>query len=348
MAGPRTPAPQPFEPFLQRGQALEQEGRFDEALAAYDHALTLLRATGDAADPAARHALGIVWMNRGNALQRIGTAPSLADAVRAYDEAIAAFRTLPLEAHPSLRNHLGAAWLNRGHALVVASDSAAIDSFENAIAELAQLPLEADPYFRLNLAGAHTNLALATLGISAARAADAARAALQVLAEVERAHEAFAAMSLRARHALVLALNALLNVADATPVPAATLLSEATDAIDDGLALARDLEQHGSSQHRPIAHRLFRLGAQLYGSHQPHFLGEFVLEHLSAPAFAADEELRATATAAIEQALVALQPAQPFIAGTPEADRRLATARSLRAAQQQLSALGSPLPAPSP
>lgn len=346
MAGSRSSVPQPFEPFLQRGQALEQEGRFDEALAAYDHALALLRVAGDAADPATRHALGIVWMNRGNALQRIGSPASLVDAVRAYDEAIAAFRTFPAEAYPPIRNHLGAAWLNRGHALIMASDAAAITSFENAIAELAQLPLEADPFYRLNLAGAHTNLALATLTIAADRAAAAARAALRVLESVERAHEAFFAMSLRARHALVLALNALLSAAG-SPGAASGLVSEATDAIDDGLALARDLEQQGVSQQRPLAQRLFRLGTELYGLHQPHFLGEFVLEHLSAPAFAADAEFRAAADAAVTQAFATLQPSQPFIGGTPEADRRLATARSLRAAQQQLSALAAQVPLPS-
>lgn len=353
MTDPRSSALHSFDGLLQRGQSLENEGRLDEALAAYDQALALVRVAGNAADDNTRRALGIAWMNRGNVLQRHGTAPSLADALAAYDEAIAAFRQLPLDADPLFRNHLGAAWLNRGHAQLVASDNpAAAESFTSAVRELSQLPLERDPYFRLNLAGAHTNLAHALLSarehnqLSAAdtptRAADAARAAVRLLAEVERTHEAFAGLALRARRALVIALYAQLTAAEARREPVKELAAEATDAIDDGLALARDLEQHGLSHHRPLAQRLFRMGAQLYGTHQPHFLAEFVLEALSTPAFAADPDFRAAASDALAQTLSALQrapvPADPT--------RALETSRSLRAAQQQLAALPAVAAAP--
>lgn len=332
-----------LDAWFQRGQALENEGRLDEALATYDNALALLRVAGNAADLPTRHALGLAWMNRGNALQKIATAVSLADAVHAYDEAIATFRSLPVDTEPALRNQLGAAWLNRGHALVHISEDAAITSFENALHELAQLPLETDPFFRLNLAGAHTNLAHATLARSAATAADSARTALAVLAGFERAHEAFAGMSLRARRALVMALGTLLTAAEAAREPIAALASEATDAIDDGLALARDLEAHGLSHLRPLAQRLFRLGAQLYGVHQPHFLGEFVLETLATPAFAADAEFHAIAQSALTQALAHAQRPQLILAGTADPQRLLDTAHSLRAALAQLSALSPQL-----
>lgn len=350
------PAPQPFELLLQRGQALENDGRFDEALSAYDHALALLRVAGNSADPATRRALGLAWMNRANALQRIATAPSLAAAIASYDEAIVTLRLLPLETEPLNRNHLGAAWLNRGHAHIVSGNHpAAAESFIAAVRELEQLPLEKDPYFRLNLAGAHTNLAHALLSAreqnqltapdTATRAADAARAALHVLAEVERTHEAFAGLALRARRALVIALHALLTEAEAARQPIAELASAATDAVDDGLALARDLELHGLSHHRPLAYRLFRMGVQLYGIHQPHFLAEFVLETLATPAFAADAEFRAISDEALQQTLATLQraPVRPDAAS----DRALETAQSLRAAQRQLAALPPFSPPPS-
>lgn len=348
--------------WLQRGQALEAEGRLDEAVAAYDHAIAIVRLTGTRNDPPACHALGLAWMNRGNALQKLSpgapgsgdrTRPdALRDAVAAYDEAIALFRTLPIETEPALRNHLGAAWLNRGHAHIGAGDfDSAAGCFEHAIAELAQLPIATDPYFRLNLAGAHTNLAHATFESAPKRAAASARSALAVLAEVERAHEAFAGLSLRARRALVMALGVQLHhgtggvaptVSDShgRDIPAATrasLVSEATDTIDDGLAIARDLETHGISHHRPLACRLFRLGVQLYGTHQPHFLGEFVLETLAMPAFANDDEFRDIADAALAEALIDVQRPHTFMAGTPETEKRVATARSVREAQQQLA-----------
>jgi tetratricopeptide (TPR) repeat protein len=330
--------------WLQQGQAMQAQGRFDEALALYDQAIGAML-PAPRTDVAARRLLGVVWMNRANALQQIGTAVSLADALGAYDEAIAVFETLPVDTDPLLRNHLGAAWLNRGHALLVASDRSGIASFEQAIAQLEKLPLDADPHFRLNLAGAWTNLANAALEHDAARARDAAQAALAHLAPVERVHEAFAAMSLRARRALVMALGALLGGASAAP---ATFVSEATDAIDDGLALARRFELQAGAHLRPLAQRLFRLGAQLYGTHQPHFLGEFLVEHLSAPAFAADPEFRAVAEQALGQALAATQRPQIFVAGTADAARALTTVQALREAQRQLVQLfnvsGNPLP----
>jgi hypothetical protein len=54
---------------------------------------------------------------------------------------------------------------------------------------------------------------------------------------------------------------------------------EATDAVDDGLALARRWEQRGVDGFREIADDLFRFGALVYGRYQPQFLGEFIADH---------------------------------------------------------------------
>src|SRR5687767_6901817 len=148
----------PSVAWLQRGQSLEAAGRFDEALAAYDRALDTAPSNG--------RLPGLIWMNRGNALQKLAALSRdenvqrdyVAAAVFAYDEAIVRFATLPLD-EPTFRNHLGAAWLNSGHALVLIGQPDAIVSFTHAIAHLEQLPLESDLNYRLNLAGAHVNLA---------------------------------------------------------------------------------------------------------------------------------------------------------------------------------------------
>ena len=339
MTEPADGNPLPHELWLQRGQALEAEQRIKEAVAAYDHAISLVRAAGNAAEPSARLALALAWMNRGNALQKRGTPSTLADSIRAYDEAIVLFRTLPLEKQPRLRNHLGAAWLNRGHALMVVADSAAVGSFELAIAELGQIPLDADPFFRLNFAGAHTNLAHALLASAPDRAAVSARAALAAIGAAERAHEAFAGLSLRARRALVMALGALLHLAERSAQPISELATEATDVIDDGLAVAAELERSGRIECRPLAVRLFHLGVQIYGAHQPHFLDEFVTETLATPGFGSDAEFRAIAETALSQTLDRVQRSGIFLADTPDAKRRLETVRSLRATQEHLSTL---------
>lgn len=334
--------PSAIGPALQQGQALEAAGRFPEAVAWYDRLIAALSGRDIESDPARRRDLGLAWMNRGNALQQIAIAPSLAESVDAYDRAIALFRTLPLAAEPAFRNHLGAAWLNRGRALIGSGDlPRAVGSFEQAIGELGQLPLDDDISFRLNLAGAWTNVAHGTLESEPSRSAAAARTALRTIATVERTHDVFTMMSLRARRALVTALGRLLMVADAAGQSVTALTEEATDMIEDGLALIREREDAAATAMRPLAARLFRLGAQLYRLHQPHFLAEYVLEVLAAPAFRADSEFHAAAIEEVGLALEELRRPRLVTAADNDVERRLAAFQNLRAAQEHLSRLNS-------
>lgn len=329
---------------LKQGQSLEPQGKFDEAISLYDQAIALLR-TMPVEDHPARRMLGVAWMNRGNALQQLGTPVSLGDAVKSYDEGIVVLQTLPLDTDPLYRNHLGAAYLNRGHALLMTQNPEGLTSFEEAIRQFEKLPLDKDPHFRLNLIGAWANLAHGSLGIEPLRAEAAAKAALTLLEGIERAHEAFAVMSLRARRALVMAIGEILRTNRQGERKPVDMISEATDAIDDGLALTRDLETQGAQQLRGLANRLFRLGAQIYGTHQPHFLGEFLVEQLAFPGFAADADFRAVADQALAQAITILQRPQMLVAGQADTSRTLSTVQALRAAQQQLAAL-PPVPTP--
>jgi tetratricopeptide (TPR) repeat protein len=330
---------------LRHGQQAEAQGRTESALLAYDEAIALYRDL-PREEPEIRRQLGVAWMNRGNALQKLGNDRSgLQAAVAAYDEAIALFRSLPCDT-PLHRNHLGAALLNRGHAQLVAGDSSAtIASFEQAIACLAELPLDDHPAYRLNLAGAWANLAHVELEASPGRARIDAQTALGLVAGGASTDLAFAEMSLRARRALVSALGKLLVAAEVAREPITGLASEAGDAIDDGLALARQWEARGTDRLRPLALRLFRFGAHFYRVNQPHFLADFLLENIDpetgGAAFAQDPNFRATATEALQQALADLQRPQLLIAGSANAERILDTARSLRAAQQRLTELSS-------
>ena len=322
---------------LAQGQSLEAQGRFTEALAAYDRALAA------AADDARQR--GLAWMNRGNVLQKLAACATheaarrefSRAAVQAYETALASLAELPPH-EPAVRNHRGAAWLNRGHALIAAGQmQAAIESLEKARDQFAQLPLEEDAHFRLNLAGALCNLAHACIEHAPERARVEARAALEVLQPVERAHEAFAAMSLRARRALVVAAGEILQAPAPDPDRSRARAEEAIDTVEAGLALARELIDQGASTLLPLAARLFRLGGQLYRLHQPHFLAEFLLEHLRHEAFAR-AEFRLAAAEAVEEALSALRRPQLFVVGTPAAERLASAYRALLAAQQQLSA----------
>ena len=107
---------------------------------------------------------------------------------------------------------------------------------------------------------------------------------------------------------------------------------------DAALALARHWSALGTGEFGPLVPRLYRFGARLYGVHQPHFLGEFLLEQLEV---SPTPELLAIATDALAAALTNLDRPHLLLAGTPATDRLLSTLRVLRAAQVRVAALSS-------
>jgi tetratricopeptide (TPR) repeat protein len=334
--------PTPFDTFsalLRDGQMAEAKGDFTEAVACYDRAGKALPT--DIVDTISlRRAQGVLAMNRGNALQKIAQPATLVEAIAAYDAAIKDFETLPYDVVAPFRNHLGGAWLNRGHAFLATNDPvSATDSFERAVSLLELLPLDQDPSFLVNLAGARINLAHVLVPQDPVRAHSLAQAALGVIAPHEQKHPAMSEMSLRIRFILVMTLDERMRRNGAAQPE---LIAEATDAIDDGLSLARLLETNGIPQLRPLAFRLFRLGTQLYRLHQPHFLGEFVVENLSLPAFAADANFQSAAGEEIDLALAAVQRPQTLAPGSAAMERLLETVRSLREARDQVSRSNPP------
>ncbi|MCX6955190.1 MAG: hypothetical protein NTV51_23805 [Verrucomicrobia bacterium] len=347
--------------WLARGQSLEAQATPEavaEAVRSYERAIALLRAT-PSADPALRHNLAVAHMNRGNALQKIASAESVSASVLAYDETIALLRTPPLNENPVVQNTLGAAWMNRGHALhrlgTAESVAGAVESHRAAIAVLQALPLapaagvptEAILNHRLNLAGAWMNLANTLLDSAslAERHVLARDATTQSLALVDaddlvHVHPVAAELSLLARRARCDALGQLI-FAVSDPALSQELAAEAGDIVDDGLALVRFWEQHEVPHFRPLGARLYHFGAQLYRINQPHFLAEFLLEHLdpaqSPGANPADPALLATATEAIAAALQPLRAARFVRADDPGTLRQVETLRSLQAAEQRLA-----------
>jgi tetratricopeptide (TPR) repeat protein len=336
--------------WLRRGHALEAAGRIPDAIAAYDRSFVSASDTTLADTAAARRARALAAMNRGNALQRRGDRANLAAAVHAYDDAIALFAMLPLEHDPALRNNCGTAWLNRGRALQLRRDAsslaAAVASHERAIGLLRSLPENGPAFFTRNLAGAWLNLADALLESTTpgghSRARDAAKTAADLVASREETDPEFADLGLKARRAFVEALGHLLVAAGSDRGACDALASHATDAIDEGLALARRWESHGHVSLRPLAARLFRFGAQLYRLHQSHFLAEFLLENVAPGAFADDPEFRAIARDALAAARAELARPRLFHLGDRESEKAASLARELAAAEREVAALTSP------
>lgn len=325
---------------LSRGQAHEALGEFSAALSCYDEAIALLNVL-PLGDEETQRQLGVAWMNRGNALQK--QKDSIA-AVGAYDEAIGFFSRLTPSS--AIRNHLGSAWLNRGHAFLhrdsAASESDATRSFEQAIAFLRDLPLDEKPAYRLNLAGAWTNLAHVQSTAFPSRARISAVTALDLVDALAADHLAFAEMTLRAQRVRVIALGEILRMTEAARRPIDLWAAEATDSIDAGLDLARVYERRGITNLRLLAVRLFRLGAQLYRIHQPHFLAEFLFENLepsddSFAGFGRDPEFLAVAEHALAAGLEELSRPRLLFVDAPDSQRLLQIVNDLRAAQRRLA-----------
>jgi hypothetical protein len=176
---------------------------------------------------------------------------------------------------------------NRGLALQVrgleGDPAAAAEAFADAIAVLEHEHSAAIPdrdYVRtvvwLNLANLR---ATDTSPDALVQAREAAVRALGYVAATEAEDVQAAAAGLRARHVLCrLSAHQLTHADDGGGMPED--VHEATDAVDEGLALVRSWEQRGVDVFRGVAFDLFRFGARVYARYQPQFLDEFIAENM--------------------------------------------------------------------
>jgi hypothetical protein len=159
--------------------------------------------------------------------------------------------------------------------LAVAAFSDAIRVFEGDL----NAPIPDKPYL---LAVAWMNLAQTLLLDDTTEAADrarhAARRAMALVADDEARDVNAAEVGLKARHVCCQTLVTRLS----SPTSDASIpneVHEATDLVDEGLALAQRWEQGGVTRFRDLAHDLFQFGTLVYGRYQPQFLPEFVRDH---------------------------------------------------------------------
>jgi hypothetical protein len=282
--------------------------------------------------------LAVARMNRGHALMMPGDAAGLTAALEAYNEAIVRLRPLIANAGPeaaSWTNSLGAALTNRGHLLHrlhgVAQATLALEAYDEAAVLLRSLSPRASPWPRRNLAGALLNRANLLLDlVRHTDGAAAAREALALSATQERFDVVDADLALKARRTLCDALGRLIVKPGADQ---ASIAAEASDLVDDSLALIRDWTGRGENAFGPLAIRLFRYGTQLYRLHQPHFLAEFIRENL----LQTDAEWRAIALESIDAALAG-RPDEFLTIGDPASERRVETGRELAALRSSLAA----------
>jgi tetratricopeptide (TPR) repeat protein len=271
---------------MKRGIRLLNEadtGAVREALSCFDQALELRRRLPIEKVPVLRYGLAACWLNRADALMRLGDPDQIVTSVQACDAALELLRDLPLADDPRFPRRLAIAHHNRGLALQALGRSAvpaALAALTDAIAVLEhhQTALIDDRQYLL--AAVWMNLASVRASEDTVESDVLARsAALRVMAlvaELEGQNVDAAEVGLKARHVLCQALARRLSPNGGTIHDD---VHEATDLVDDGLALVRRWEQKSTARFRGVACDLFRFGARVYKMHQPQFLSEFVREN---------------------------------------------------------------------
>jgi len=318
-----------------------------EALRCFDQAIELRRKLP--LGESRRYGLAAGWINRGDALTRLGGGENLRDAVNSYTAAIGLLQDPPAEDNGLFVRRLAIAWLNRGIALEEqkSEPAEAVHSYEKAIELLSDSPRAADARHNLVLASAWINLGNALLrspgGAAAAQTCAAAEKALSLLAETESKELAPAEAGFKARHILCQALIVLLAAPSDDIAARMDLIGKTTDTVEDGLILARNWEKAAVTCFRPLATQLFHLGALIYEKHQPHFLAEFLLDHLDPErakcVLPGNKGWHAIAEESLSRVRCELRSRGFGLLATPQGRRRLETLNELRLAEARLEAL---------
>lgn len=337
--------------WLTEGQKQEKAGNFDGAVRAYDAAIDALAAASSGGSAQPSRAVGVAWMNRGNALQKRADASALDDSVASYRRAIACLERSLLE--PGAQVTLGCAWMNLGVALRKQMRSAeAIDACERAVAILSALPAENAHVGRMT-AAAWLNLGSALQTVEkpdAARAVSCARSAVAAVEPWEKTDATAADVSLKARQLLCEALVRTLAFPAATrdtgcASDRTAVLAEATDAAEGAMEFIRAWEGRGATGFELTVHWFFRFAAALYAEFQPQFLAEFLLENLDSSRLPPEAGSRASRTALAAEAVAhARLRLHAIVFSDPSAkenERDLETLRSFDAVDRRIAELSA-------
>ena len=335
---------------MHRGMDLVKENSPEElqkAIRCFDEAIALRSALPLAENPFFRYGLSAGWINRADALARLEGDDSLAEAINSYDEALLLLESLPLEENILYPRRLAIAWINRGMALqkqpAPGSAWEAAECFREAIEVLEHPSAITVAGNKLLLAGAWCNLAGALMASGKESVEDiqlAAVKALQLASTSEKADIISAEIGMKARHILCRLVTK--NILDKKPV-SEILIAETTDAVEDALALARHWKSQGDAQFVKLAREIFRFGCRIYENCQPHFLAEFLMEHLALETFPetmlCDEETHNNVQAVIWGRLDKLQPKGFGFISTSHLEPLLSDIQELRKVEDRLKQL---------
>jgi tetratricopeptide (TPR) repeat protein len=342
------PAPTPAEEarhaeanqWTLRGIALlscREPAALPEALACFEQAISLRRDLPLELQPWFRWGLTAGWMNRAEALHRLGRND---EALQSYDEAVRHLALVPPDLDEAVRWRAALAHMNR--ALVLRDLGAerlpeALATVHNAIEHLSRPP-PANARERGTLGVAFVNQARMLLDLSPAPLREAQAAALrgvELLRELESSDATAAEAALHARHAFCLATAILLESPPVAVPEADAWIITATDAVEEGLALYQKWQAELDEVLRPVAVELFRFGGRIYLAYQPQFLAEYLEDLVSwLQASQAEGEFLEAAGESLETAAVVLRGRGPGQLGS----RRLEDTLALLARLEQVAA----------
>lgn len=251
----------------------------DEALRYFDSAIELRNQLPIDEAPLYRYGLAACWLNRAEARMRLDDPSQFSIALRDCEQGIQLLRGLSLDQDARFPRRLVIALQNRGLLLFAQRRIAeGIDAFGDAIDCLVSDSAQAIPDRRYLLGAAYLNLALANAEaadpVSESAANDAATKAMNLAIPTEANDPASAEIGIKARHLLCRLLTARLGSATSEEV------HQSSDLADDALSLVQLWEKRGITRFRGLAYDLFRFGARLYGTYQPHFLNEFIRDQI--------------------------------------------------------------------
>jgi tetratricopeptide (TPR) repeat protein len=343
MLSPSSPSPDEVnaqaKQSMQHGIQLMEKGDPDsllEAQSCFERAISLRETLPLEENPVFRWGLVAGWMNRGDALTRLGGLKRLNEALRCYDTAIAHVHRLPLDSHPMIRWRLTVAWINRGITEQAKADETAAEKalrcFDTALQVMRDQAENPRPDYQQVQAAAWMNRANALLLLSPAPWRDAAHAARQAVhhsRSQEKAGGIMAETGIKGRYVLCQALAHLLETPPVDADEAEVWILEATDAVEEVMNLTcMDAGYHA------LREAIFHFGCRIYRAFQPHFLAEFMND--SETTGGMSEGMRRAAQEALAQA--AIQIRQENLAGyTPgRLDRLIQTLQSLSAAGKKI------------
>ena len=297
-----------------------------ESLLFFERAISLRRELPLDDDPIFRWGLSAGWLNRGDALRSLG---ELSEAVRSYDESLAVLGEL--EQSAAVVNRTALARNGRGLA------SGSIEDFTGAIDAIGA---PVDLVQTITLAAALLHRSQVQMNPESVQAD--AEASLDLVKAYEFKVEEAAEIGLKARHCIGRCWCEWVDSTSGTMPPVDDWIAATTDLVEDALALERAWERAGVRSMRDVARDLFRLGLKVYGTCQPHFLAEFLLESIdpirSPGAPSDDPHFQAAAVKALKETMAGV-----LGQGTSHLDdevaRQLALIDGLRAADRRLAEL---------